>query len=387
MTMHMLKLTLASLHARCKYCISYILPLLLLGMVACSSSPAGADEPILPDTDDTTDNQQPSDNGHTAPAALPGQPVGFASLTAAPTGGEGGAQVTVTTAAELTAALKRSEPLIIYVKGELSFTNVLSIKAVNKTLLGLTGSKLVSQQRDASTSGILYFKEGSTNLILRNLTFESAGAYDCDGRDNLCIDGTTRIWVDHCDFQDGVDGNFDCKNASDLITVSYCRFRYLKAPLAGGPGGSDDHRFCNLWGSSDSNTQDRGHLRTTFVGCWWDEGCRDRMPRVRFGQVHIVECLYSSSATSVCVGLGYEANVCVERTVFRNISKSIYKQHVKDADHQGLIELRDCLFPGSTTATSNGTSFTPPYTLSTPTAASEVEAKVRAEAGATLSIK
>ena len=348
--MHMLKLTLASLHARCRYCTSYILPLLILGMMACSSSPAGADEPILPDTDDTTDNQQPSNDIHTAPSALPGQPVGFATLTAAPTGGEGGAQVTVTTAAELTAALKRSEPLIIYVKGELSFTNVLSIKAVNKTLLGLTGSKLVSQQRDASTSCILYFKEGSTNLILRNLTFESAGA-------------------------------------SDLITVSYCRFRYLKAPLAGGSGGSDDHRFCNLWGSSDSNTQDRGHLRTTFVGCWWDEGCRDRMPRVRFGQVHIVECLYSSSATSVCVGLGYEANVCVERTVFRNISKSIYKQHVKDADHQGLIELRDCLFPGSTTATSNGTSFTPPYTLSTPTAASEVEAKVRAEAGATLNIK
>ena len=127
----MLKLTLASLHARCRYCTSYILPLLILGMMACASSPAGADEPILPDTDDTTDNQQPSNDSHTAPSALPGQPVGFATLTAAPTGGEGGAQVTVTTAAELMAALKRSEPLIIYVKGELSFTNVLSIKAVN----------------------------------------------------------------------------------------------------------------------------------------------------------------------------------------------------------------------------------------------------------------
>lgn len=352
--------------------------LLLLGVVACSSSsPAQSEEPKLPE----------DQGGHTLPSKLPGTPVGFACLTLAPTGGEGGECVEVSSVAELSAALKRTEPLIIYVKVEITFTNILSVKATNKTLLGLKGSKLVSAQRDASTSGILYFKEGSNNLILRNLTFESAGAYDCDGRDNLCIDGTTRIWVDHCDFQDGVDGNFDCKNASDEITISYCRFRYLKAPLAGGSGGSDDHRFSNLWGSSDSQTQDRGHLRTTFVGCWWDEGCKDRMPRVRFGQVHIVHCLYSSTATSGCIGLGYEANVRAERTVFRNISKSIYKEYNKDdADHKGIIELTDCLFPGSSSATSNGTAFTPPYTLEA-LAVGEVEAKVKSEAGATLNVE
>lgn len=357
----------------------------MLGIMACSSSsPAQADEPELPvQPEKPAEEEKPQ---HTLPSALPGQPVGFASLTAAPTGGEGGQSVVVTTAAELGTALKRSEPLIIYLQGEITFTNILSVKASNKTLLGMTGSKLVSKQRDASTSGILYFKEGSTNLILRNLTFESAGAYDCDGRDNLCIDGTTRIWVDHCDFQDGVDGNFDCKNASDEITISYCRFRYLKAPLAGGSE-TDDHRFCNLWGSSDSQTQDRGHLRTTFLGCWWDEGCRDRMPRVRFAQVHIVECLYSSSVTSRCIGLGYEANVCVERSVFRSI-KQVYKDYVgSDSSHQGSISFADCLFPSSTSATSLGTAFTPPYTLTAPLKAAEVEAKVRAEAGATLSIK
>lgn len=367
-------------------CGFYILSLLMLGVVACgSSSSAQADEPALP-----VAPEEPAGSGqtqHTPPSALPGQPVGFASLTAAPTGGEGGQSVVVTTAAELGSALKRSEPLIIYLQGEITFTNLLSVKAADKTLLGLSGSKLVSAQRDAATSGILSFKEGSTNLILRNLTFESAGAYDCDGRDNLCIDGTTRIWVDHCDFQDGVDGNFDCKNASDEITISFCRFRYLKAPLAGGSGGSADHRFCNLWGSSDSQTQDRGHLRTTFLGCWWDEGCRARMPRVRFAQVHIVECLYSSSVASRCVELGYEANVRVERSVFRNI-KQVYMDHEgSDSDHQGSISFADCLFPGSTAATSLGTTFTPPYTLPSPLSVSEVEAKVRAEAGATLSVK
>ena len=272
------------------------------------------------------------------------------------------------------------------------------VLAQNKTLIGLKGSKLVSTQRTEvdssgkSTTGILYIQNGSSNLILRNLTFESAGAYDCDGNDNLCIDGTTRIWVDHCDFQDGVDGNFDCKNASDEITVSWCRFHYLKEPLAGGPGGSDDHRFTNLWGSSQNNTQDRGHLRTTFYGCWWDEGCRERMPRVRFGQVHIVNCLYSSSATNYCIGAGYEASVLVERTVFSGIPekkyiyKSITEKDSNGVERSGIVELKDCAFPNSPTAESLGTTFTPAYSLTT-LPVSEVEAKVRAEAGATLDVE
>ena len=364
--------------------------LMVMMVVACSSSPAQAEAPNIPNNNDQPNNQQPSSGGSTDTKpenTLPGEPVGFASLTQKPTGGEGGSSVVVTTVNELSSALKRTEPLIIYVQGEISFTNVLSVEAHNKTLLGVSGSKLVSAQRDASTSGILYFKSSSSNLILRNLTFESAGAYDCDGRDNLCIDGTTRIWVDHCDFQDAVDGNFDCKNASDEITISWCRFRYLKEPKAGGSGGSNDHRFSSLWGNSDSQTQDRGHLRTTFYGCWWDEGCVDRMPRVRFGQVHILNCLYSSKATSGCVGLGYEAQVLVEKTVFRDISKKIYKEYNdKDEAHRGIIELRDVLYLNSKSAESNGAVFTPPYTIES-LAVGDVEAKVKAEAGATLTVK
>jgi pectate lyase len=64
------------------------------------------------------------------------------------------------------------------------------------------------------------------------------------------------IWVDHCDFQDGVDGNFDANNGSDHLSITWCRFRYLIAPWAGGSGGSNDHRNTNLWGGSDSNTKD-----------------------------------------------------------------------------------------------------------------------------------
>ena len=111
------------------------------------------------------------------------------------------------------------------------------------------------------------------------------------------------------------------------------------------------------------------------------------MPRVRFGQVHILNCLYSSKATSGCVGLGYEAQVLVEKTVFRDISKKIYKEYNdKDEAHRGIIELRDVLYLNSKSAESNGAVFTPPYTIES-LAVGDVEAKVKAEAGATLTVK
>ena len=342
----------------------------LFALLLCSCSSENL-QAQLPDEEETPEQTQ----------TLPGQPVGFATTGITPTGGEGGKSVTVTNATELTGALKRTEKLVIYIKGIVSVDNVISVKATNKTLLGLPGSVLTNPNRTQDTSGILYFKSGSDNLILRNLTFKSAGAYDTDGRDNLCIDGTTNIWVDHCDFQDGVDGNFDCTSASDHIAVTWCRFRYLIEPLAGGSGGSNDHRFSNLWGHSDNYTQDRGRLNTTFQYCWWDEGCRDRMPRVRFGKIHIANCLYSSSVTSGCIGVGREADVYVEKSVFIGIKKA----H-KVYDESGQLRFDGCEFRNSTVDEGTKTSFTPEYTLKT-VPVNEVESLVRNQAGATLDIK
>lgn len=263
-------------------------------------------------------------------------PLGFAKSV---TGGKGGSCVTVKSSSELKSALEKSGKLEIYVSGAIEFTSLMKIKSVkDKTLYGLPGSYLYSNKQDASTSGILYFSEAD-NFIMRNMTFKGPGAYDCDGNDHLCLDKCTNVWIDHCDFQDGVDGNFDCKNASDNICVSWCRFHYLKAPKAGGSGGSNDHRYTNLWGSSDSATGDRGKLKTTFVCCWWDEGCVERMPRVRFGQVHLVNCLWSSSKASYCVGLGQESMCYVEKCAFINVQDPL-KDYCKSKKSAG--KLVDC---------------------------------------------
>ena len=349
-------------------------------------TPSGGEEPDEPNQEEPEEPEEPAtppveeDYGTCEQDA--NTPIGFACMEKVPTGGTGGDYRTVTSASELADALKSPEALIIYIKGVIEVPSMLKVQAKNKTILGLSGSVLTNPNRTAKGSGILYFREGSDNLILRNITFKSAGAYDVDGNDNLCIDGTTNIWVDHCDFQDGVDGNFDAKNASDNIAVTWCKFHYLIEPQAGGSGGSDDHRFTNLWGGSDSHTQDRGHLRTTFQYCWWGEGCRERMPRVRYGQIHIMNCLYDSSVANYCIGVGLEADILVEKSVFVNMKKPY---ECKQDKGTGIINFADCKFT-KTTPEDIGQAFTTPYTLEKTCPVEDVETLVSQYAGATLTI-
>ena len=242
-------------------------------------------------------------------------PIGWG---AGVTGGADQNQVTVTTLSELQSALTGTDQKTIIVDGTIEFTGRVSIDGVqNKSIYGKPGAKLYNPTHSDTKdeSGILTLKNCS-NIIIRNLIFQGAGAYDIDGNDNLTLQNCSNIWVDHCDFQDGVDGNLDCNNGSDNICVSWCRFRYLIAPWSGGSGGSDDHRFTNLWGGDDTASGDDGKLNTTFVNCWWDEGCRERMPRVRFGKIHLLNCLYSSSVADYCVGGGYKSNVYIEKCAF-----------------------------------------------------------------------
>lgn len=242
-----------------------------------------------------------------------GKPLGWGASV---TGSNDENPITVTNYTEFVNACKVTTNKTIYVKGEISFSGSYSLNTSNKTIYGLPGSALVNTNRtDKSKTGILTIK--GNNIILRNLTFKSAGAYDIDGNDNITVDGATNVWIDHCDIQDGVDGNLDVVNGADKVCISWTRFRYLIEPLANGSGGSDDHRNCNLIGNSDKNAnKDTDKLRVTFKNCWWDEGCHERCPRVRFGKVHIANCLFSSSVVSYCIGYGYKSNIYAEGNAF-----------------------------------------------------------------------
>lgn len=220
------------------------------------------------------------------------------------TGGGSATPTLVSSFNELKSAIggKKPKDKVVIITKNITFTTMLTMQdAQNITLLALPGVKLVSEQQDATNSGILYIKR-SSNIIIRDITFVGPGAYDCDGNDNLCFEKVTNAWVDHCDFQDGCDGNFDIKSESDNITVSWCRFRYLKEPKSGGSGGAADHRFTNLLGASSSDAPSDGTYNLTWAYCWWDDGCVERMVRCRNAELHFLNCYWNSSVANYYVG-------------------------------------------------------------------------------------
>jgi pectate lyase len=218
---------------------------------------------------------------------------------ASATGGSDVTPTLVSNESELKTALGKSGSVIILTQ-DITVTNHISTDKSNLTIMALPGVKLISEKQNQSESGILYLK--GNNLVLRNLTLVGPGAYDCDGWDLLCLDKATNVWVDHCDFQDGCDDNFDIKGKADNITVSWCRFRYLKEPKAGGSGGSNDHRFSNLIGSGSSDKPADGTYNVSYGFCWWDEGCKQRMTRCRNCELHFLNCYWNSSVSDYYIG-------------------------------------------------------------------------------------
>lgn len=289
---------------------------------------------------DDSNNNHNGGNAVPSPSYDSGKPIGFGANTK---GGNNQNIIVVGTAEELRAAVSGTTPATIYVKDSISLDKMLSVGS-NKSIIGLTGAVISNLNRNEN-AGIFLLK-GSNNVIIRNLTLLGPGAYDIDANysDNISAVGARNIWVDHCDIQDGIDGNFDIVEGSDSICVSWTRFRYLIEPARGGSGGSDDHRNSNLIGNSNNTAEtDAGHLNCTFVCCWWGEGCSERCPRVRFGNVHVANCLYDGEDYTYCIGYGVYSNIYVEKCAF--LSEKAKENALKDyrSGKDFNIKVVDCL--------------------------------------------
>jgi pectate lyase len=156
--------------------------------------------------------------------------------------------------------------------------------------------------------------------------------------DAIVISNSTNVWVDNCYLSDGKktidttpftfgkyielhDGLLDVVNAADLVTISNNRF--------------ENHQKTSLIGNSDSKTTDRGHLRVTIYNNVF-VNCDERLPRVRFGKVHVFNNFFYSETFNVgypaltvknyfhddtvfpqyMIGLGVESDVLSERNSF-----------------------------------------------------------------------
>ena len=141
-----------------------------------------------------------------------------------------------------------------------------------QTLIDLTGDTSESYRN----AGVFKISGGS-NIIVRNLKFVGPGPCDVGGQDLITCTGTTHLWVDHCEFTDGQDGNFDITQGADFVTVSWCTFGYTERAY--------DHMNTNLVGSSDSENKDK--LRTCLRPHEHQPGGQQRQREQRQAERHL----------------------------------------------------------------------------------------------------
>ncbi len=207
------------------------------------------------------------------------------------TGGEGGQTVRVTTTAEFDEACNMEAPVIIEVAGVIDTHNP-SVRS-NKTIIGVVSGACLA-------SGISIV-DSASNVIVRNLIIKNPSSDD-----GVSIFGKN-IWIDHCTFVDCADGSIDITSGADYITISWCKFTYTV---------NSGHNFVNLISSSDG---DSGEYRVTFHHNWWSTGCVERMPSVRWGNVHVFNNYYNCPGNNYCIRTRINAEILVENNYFENV--------------------------------------------------------------------
>jgi pectate lyase len=284
-------------------------------------------------------------------------PVGFAAYGYDLTGGQGGAVLVATNEASLAFALGSATPRVVHLLGAITLAGNVACRN-NKTLIGVGTNATIIGNLNISRA---------TNVIVSNLHFTNpSGVGDADG---VTVEYSEHVWIDHCTFYDCSDGSLDITHGSDLVTVSWCKFYYTV---------NTGHNFVTLVGHSDSNAgEDSGRLRVTLHHNWWSTLCAERMPRVRFGQVHVFNNYANTPGNNYCVRASIGSEVLVENNYYENLD-SPYEYFAPN----GLIKAT-----GNTTVNCTGVQafsdavFVPPYsyTLETPAAA---KPNVMAGAGA-----
>ena len=240
----------------------------------------------------------------------------------------------------------------------------------------------------------------SDNVIIRNIQFESPYDYfpswdPNDGSegnwnsqyDSISIKGGTHIWIDHSSFQDGPetvekyfgrkyehrDGLVDITNEADYITISYSTF--------------ENHNKTMLIGSSDSKISDEGKLHVTLHHNYFHNVVQ-RLPRVRFGQVHVYNNYFASDTTNgeytyaYALGVGKNSQIYAENNV-ADIAGKDYTSFVKVFGGKQLTTVNN-MFNGQIIDTFNDT-LTPvdwkPELFTTIDPVNEVKEKVLHNAG------
>ncbi|HSC66168.1 MAG TPA: pectinesterase family protein, partial [Cellvibrio sp.] len=249
---------------------------------------------------------------------------GFAARNGGVTGGAdlgaGNNVVTVTTGAELNAAVSatnptyNTKPLVVYVGGHITWENSnsaeLRIRRSNVSIIGLPDS--------GEISGVgFHVSHGASNIIFRNLkmhevpqTHGSSDHIHLDGQDGA----VSNIWIDHNEFYNDltVDKDFydelvSGRSAVHNVTISY---NYLH-----------DSQKTSLWGSSDTVAEEDVGRTISFHHNYW-KNVVSRLPLFRFGEGHIWNNYYQN-VTGSGINSRMGAKLRIDNNVFEGVKNPI----------------------------------------------------------------
>lgn len=212
--------------------------------------------------------------------------------------------------------------------------------------------------------------------------------------DAIGIVTATQVWIDRNTITDAPvtddtlpiengktkqchDGAIDITKGADLITVSY---NVVTA-----------HDKSMLIGGSDSLTSDAGKLRITIANNVFN-GVTQRVPRVRFGQVHVFNNYFVGSKTanpyphSYSIGVGKASNVLSHANVFAVDGATGCDSVVvyASSDHTGVFQDGGSTVNGAPLGACGvlpGTAFPPGYAFK-PRPVALVKANALGQAGA-----
>ena len=255
----------------------------------------------------------------------PAKMEGFAAH-AGVTGGADGATVTVSTGAQLNAALcsraSVTTPITIMVNGTINHGNttaqgcntqadVIEIKQMsNISIIGVGTNALFDEigihVRDASNIII-------QNVHIRNV--KKSGSPTSNGGDAIGMEtNVNRVWIDHNWLEasggetDGYDSLLDMKAGVTNVTVSYNLF--------------NDSSRAGLIGSSDS---DDANTNITFHHNWY-KNIEQRTPLIRHALVHIYNNYWSNTTQDYmfhAINSRMNAKALVESNYFYNVNNPL----------------------------------------------------------------
>ncbi len=187
-----------------------------------------------------------------------------------------------------------------------------------QTIIDYTGDKKEAYRK----AGIFIMNTANENIIIRNLIFKGPGSVDVGGADLISNNGATHVWIDHCEFIDGMDGCLDSgkrEGSEQFVTYSWNLFHYTER--------SYSHPYpCGVgW--------NKGYLQyITYAYCAWGDGCSNRLPQADWVYIHLLNNYHYCSNNSNAMSINANSHALVEG----NYAASAVKNPFKPGNYSNL---------------------------------------------------